>query len=177
MAEFGKGAPVGKSFEVYAPDDRQAAEAAYTAADKSGFRAGRVLLTEQIEAGKWEVVLEERPSTAAELTDEIDAWFEQARANPDPENRHLGAVALLGKARALLTAPREPAEIAADIQAAAVVLLAKTITEQGSVRLRYADFMAMDSYEERGVGIFMDVEPGGVLVFRHVTPVPAGEAN
>lgn len=50
----------GRSFEVYAANAPEAALSARVAAATAGFRMGRLLHSEQIEAGKWEVSFENR---------------------------------------------------------------------------------------------------------------------
>jgi hypothetical protein len=50
------GSPVGRSFEVTAADEAHAQEVARVKAAAHGIRVGRVLWTEQTEAGQWEVV-------------------------------------------------------------------------------------------------------------------------
>lgn len=54
-----EGLPVGRSFEVVGSDEQSAIENAWRAAEALGFDYGRALLVEQIEAGRWEVVLAE----------------------------------------------------------------------------------------------------------------------
>lgn len=92
MAQFGVGAPVGRSFEVYSSSEHNAVEVARCVA---GDLHAKPLFVEQVEAGKWEVVLED---SRAPLADRIDAWFKEARSNPDPETRYLGSITLLGEA-------------------------------------------------------------------------------
>lgn len=53
------GIPVGRSFEVYAANEPEAAMSARVLASQAGIIAGNLLYVEQVEAGKWEVVLEE----------------------------------------------------------------------------------------------------------------------
>lgn len=52
-------ATVGRSFEVYAANEPEAAMSARIVAGQAGVMPGKLLFIEQIEAGKWEVVLEE----------------------------------------------------------------------------------------------------------------------
>ena len=51
--------PVGRSFEVYAANEPEAAMSARVLATQAGIIAGNLLFIEQVEAGRYEVVLEE----------------------------------------------------------------------------------------------------------------------
>lgn len=120
MASTNDGTPVGRSFEVYAADEPSAIHSAYGSAKADGMLTGKVLFTEQIEVGKWEIAIEE--ITPETLLATIDEWFEQARTNADPEHRHLGGIALLGQARDMLRKvtleveePRSRAAVADDL--------------------------------------------------------------
>lgn len=59
MASMQDGTPVGLSFEVYAADEPNAIHSAYESAKIAGQSVSETLYVEQLEAGKWEVVLQE----------------------------------------------------------------------------------------------------------------------
>lgn len=59
--------PIGRSFEVFAPNEEEAVISARVTASQNGVIAGNLLYIEKIEAGKWEVVLEEVAAFAPPL--------------------------------------------------------------------------------------------------------------
>lgn len=74
--------PVGHSFEVYAANEGEATEQAWRAAEAAGLELGRTLYIEQIEAGRWEVVLEDNGPAGSGIA----KWHA-----PDGHNKGIGS--------------------------------------------------------------------------------------
>ena len=95
MASMQEGV-VGRSFEVYAANEPEAAMSARIAASTAGVMAGNLLYIEQIEAGKWEVVFEEVAAFAPRKRDMLDEWaagfFRWLTTNTDTFDRVMVAM-------------------------------------------------------------------------------------